>query len=461
VLFTSAQQLTDQASQDRRSGDSASKAEGSGCLKTASSASGCNLYVSECPNRCEEPSQRKLIDVSEGAKEGGGPKVQGLVALSPDASHVFFVAKGVLTSEQNKLGEAAQVGADNLYSYDRDEGPQGRLTFVARLSVEDQPNWAGGVRFQGAEAAVGFQGLGFANLTPDGRYLVFTSTRALTADASSGPAQIYRYDSQTGEMTRISIGQGGFNDNGNAGKAGADASFVPASHTFVLGDGPAHTNPTMSNDGSYVFFQSPVALTPNALNETEIGTSGKLAFNVYEYHEGAVSLISDGKDVTEPGKLPARSPELLGTDASGQDVFFATDSQLTAKDTDTQRDYYDARVGGGEEAPTVTPPCESDACRGSGSTPPTFGPLTSTLTGPSGNLTPSSIPAPGPTPVKVKPLTKAQQLKKALNSCRAKYKAKKKRTACERKARKKFAAKPSSKKSKRHKAKRSSKGARR
>jgi hypothetical protein len=463
VLFTSTQQLTDQASQDRRAGDTAEEG-GTGCARTAPSASGCNLYLSECPEHCEATSQRKLVDISEGAKNAGGPRVQGLVALSPDGGRAFFVAKGALTTTKNRLGEGAQEGAENLYVYERDEvHPQGRLGFVARLSEEDQPNWAGGAPFEGTEGALPSQGLGVANITPDGRYLVFTSTRALTADASPGPAQIYRYDSQSEEVTRISVGQGGFNDNGNAGKAAANASIAPASRTFALGNGPAHTNPTMSNDGSYVFFQSPIALAPGALNEAKIGSTSELALNVYEYHEGMVSLISDGKDVTETGKIIARSPELLGTDASGEDVFFATNSQLTAKDTDTQRDYYDARVGGGEEAQTVAPQCEGDVCRGGASAPPPFGPLTSTLTGPSGNLIPPnpvSKPGTGPT---AKSPTKKQLLEKALRSCHVKFKGKKrKRAACERTARKRFAAKSKSKsKAKRHKAKRASKGARR
>jgi WD40-like Beta Propeller Repeat len=466
VVFTSTQQLTDQANQDRRAGDTANRGGQNGCAQTAPSASGCNLYLSECPDHCEDPSQRKLIDVSEGAKDGGGPRVQGVVALSPDGGHVFFVAKGALTTAKNKLGEGAQVGAENLYSYERDEAhPQGRLSFVARLSVEDQPNWAGGEPFHSGEGEIPDQGLGVANLTPDGRYLVFASTRALTADAAPGPAQVYRYDSQSEEMTRISVGQGGFNDNGNAGKAGANAGIAPAGKAFALGDGPAHTNPTMSNDGSYVFFQSPVALTPGALNEAKIGSTSELALNVYEYHEGVVSLISDGKDVAETGKILARSPELLGTDASGEDVFFATNSQLTAKDTDTQRDYYDARVGGGEEAQAVVPSCEGDACRQGGSVPPPFGPLTSTLTGPSGNVTPAApVSPPGPAS-KPKPPTKKQLLEKALKSCRTKYKAKKKkkqRAACERSARKRFAAKPKPKSgAARHKAQRSSKKAKR
>jgi WD40-like Beta Propeller Repeat len=464
VLLTSTQQLTDQASQDRQEEDSATVAGQNGCGRTAPSASGCNLYMSECPAHCEDPSQRKLIDLSEGAKDGGGPRVQGLVAMSPDGRYVFFVAKGALTTAKNKLGEGAQTGANNLYRYERDGShPQGRLSFVARLSVQDLPNWAGGYPFEGPDAVVREQGQGVANITPDGRYLVFTSTRALTADASAGPAQVYRYDSQSEEMTRISVGQDGYDDNGNAGKAGANASIVPADRTYILGNGPAHRAPTMSEDGSYVFFQSPVGLTPSALNEAKIGSTSEMALNVYEYHDGAVSLISDGKDTTETGKILARSPELLGTDASGEDVFFATNSQLTGKDTDTQRDYYDARVNGGEAAQVVVPPCEGDACRESGSVPPPFGPLTSTLTGPSGNLALPIAPPPG-TGSKAKPPTKQQLLQKALKSCRTKFKAKKRRATCERGARKKYAAKPKSKpraKAKRHGAKKSSKGSKR
>ncbi|HEX3910427.1 MAG TPA: 6-bladed beta-propeller, partial [Solirubrobacteraceae bacterium] len=72
VLFTSTQQLSDEASEDRHGGDSALH-----CANTSPSAPGCNLYLSECPAHCEDPAQRKLIDVSAGAQSSGGPKVQG------------------------------------------------------------------------------------------------------------------------------------------------------------------------------------------------------------------------------------------------------------------------------------------------------------------------------------------------------------------------------------------------
>ncbi|MFI4972885.1 MAG: hypothetical protein ACHP7H_09415, partial [Hyphomicrobiales bacterium] len=93
VFFTDTQQLTDGASES--SGSAAGRCNTIGGPGDA----GCNLYESECEH-CEElgkeqePSRRRLIDVSEGAKEHGGPRVQGVVAMSANGSHVYFVAKG-------------------------------------------------------------------------------------------------------------------------------------------------------------------------------------------------------------------------------------------------------------------------------------------------------------------------------------------------------------------------------
>jgi hypothetical protein len=63
-------------------------------------------------------------------------------------------------------------------------GTAGHLAFVGRLSESDSEEWALGV--------------GEANVTPDGRYLVFTSHRALTSDDTrpEGPSQVYRYDAE-------------------------------------------------------------------------------------------------------------------------------------------------------------------------------------------------------------------------------------------------------------------------
>jgi hypothetical protein len=380
AFFTSTQQLTDEASQDPHRSDTALN------CSLATGANACNLYLYDF----DAPEGHHLTDVSAGAKITGGPRVQGMVALSPDGSHAYFVAKGVLTEAPNGRGQVAVEGADNLYLYERDaEHPSGNLTFVAGLTGSDEENWL----------IAGGQGLGVANVTPDGRYLVFTSHRGLTADArpGEGASQVYRYDALSEELTRISISARGFNDDGNSGVH--DASIAPAFHAFNLASGPAKADPTMSDDGSYVFFQSPVALTPGALNEAQSGFNPpQFAQNIYEWEQqgtggctepsGCVTLLSDGKEVVEGGKINVNSAELLGTDAGGKNVFIAAADPLTWQDTDSQRDYYDLRIEGGFMPPAEVVPCGGDDCKGTGTqaaaAPP---PATPSVNGP-GNVKP-------------------------------------------------------------------------
>ena len=79
AFFTSAQELTDQATQGSN-----------------------NLYLYDFDN----PPGQNLIDVSGGDTSGLGPEVQGALGISPDGSHVYFVAKGVLTGAANAQGRA-------------------------------------------------------------------------------------------------------------------------------------------------------------------------------------------------------------------------------------------------------------------------------------------------------------------------------------------------------------------
>jgi hypothetical protein len=431
VIFASTQQLTNEASQDPNKEDSAL---GSGCGATIG-ANGCNLYEMEDVGSANQ----RLTVVSAGDSSGGGARAQGAVAISADGSHVYFIAKGVLTSAANAEGEHASNGAENLYAYERDSAhPAGQLAFVARLSTADEEQWS--------------QGIGVANVTPDGRFLVFTSHRGLTADATrpEGPAQVYEYDAQGGTLTRLSKGQEGFNNNGNSGIA--DASVTRALRAFATRVGPARPDPTMSHDGSYVFFQSPVALTPQALDDVQITTeSGRPVYaqNIYEYHAGQVYLISDGKDTSET--TTQSSVELLGSDANGSNVFFSTADRLVPQDTDTQRDYYDARIciasdpcvpAPAEEAPACE---EAQACRGlPASSPPASSPGSFTFSGAGNLLAPAPVAEPP-----AKPLTRAQKLAKALRACRARH-PKRQRVACERQAHKRYGAHGSKKSSKAH-----------
>ena len=156
VVFSSEQQLTDNASQ------TASNEEMRGDD---------NLYESVCAEPCgvpgEEPGarERQLIDISDptgNTKVAGGPRVQGVEALSLDGSHVYFVAQGKLAGNPGALGEEAIEGENNLYMYERDEAhPEGRLAFIATLAPSDEYlNWEREVRARGeCDARWGFLGV--------------------------------------------------------------------------------------------------------------------------------------------------------------------------------------------------------------------------------------------------------------------------------------------------------------
>jgi WD40 repeat protein len=456
IFFTSTQQLTNDASADRRVDDTSF---GSGCESTPSSDTGCNLYEFVCPNHCENEAERKLVAISAGDSSGIGPQVQGVLAIPSNGSDVYFIARGVLTETANDFGEKAGPGLANLYVYRSSEGSPAKPEFITALSSADALSML----------HIGGGGIGVANVTPDGRYLVFVSGRGLTPDArqGDGPAQVYRYDAQSGQLTRVSIGQRGFNDNGNA--AVADARIVMAEQAFFTGQGPGRSDPTMSDDGRFVFFQSPTGLTPGALNDKRVtGNANVLAQNVYEWQapgtqsslqaspcsepSGCVSLVSDGRDVTEGSNAHANQSavELLGADTTGANVFFWTADQLVPSDTDTQVDLYDARVDGGFPAPPAPPVCEAgetfsgEACRGAGSVPGLFGAPGSVAFSGAGNAV-SENPVGKPTP---RGLTRAQKLKRALGLCRKRYRmrgAHRKRSVCERRARERY--RPAAKKS--------------
>jgi hypothetical protein len=318
----------------------------------------------------DAPPGERVIRVSGGDSTVSNPKaeVEGVVVTSEDGSHVYFVAHGVLTTTPNGQGQSARAGADNLYMFERDaQYPAGRTAFIADLAASDESLWFPGGR---------------ADVTPNGRFLVFPSTTDhLTSDDTSTAAQIFEYDAQTGSLTRVSIGQGGYNDNGNTDVAeasiltpGYDGSSTPTAYWSDL---------SVAADGS-VFFQSTDGLTPQALNqrviaETDAGPLGdpgeKLipvyGNNIYEYQDGNVYLLSDGHDVYENSDQGS-AVELLGTDESGADVFFTSADRLVPQDTDSDIDIYDARIDGGFPAPVSPPECSGDGCQGPLSSAPTL-----------------------------------------------------------------------------------------
>jgi DNA-binding beta-propeller fold protein YncE len=368
------------------------------------------LYVAEIGGRTDQPAVQRTIQLSAGDSSGAGAQVQGALNVSNDGTRVYFVAKGVLSPNANGQGQHAVGGADNLYVSEPDPGHPGqpKTTYITSLAAADESDWTESTATE---------------ITPDGRYLLLKSTNSLTPDAAGSASQLYRYDSATGALVRISVGANGFNQNGNVS---SNSAAIVTGRTGAAAARASASLVSISDDGAYVFFASSAGLTPQAIDDpTGVYT------NVYEYHNGHVSLISDGQDRQF---VLGSTVQLLGASASGSDVYFRTADQLLSQDTDTQFDIYDARINGGFPAPTSPSGCEPEGCRGAlTGAPGEQTPASALLSGP-GNLTP-------PTPPVSKPKTAAQvraeQLTKALKACRTKRN-RHKRTVCEHQAHKRY-----------------------
>jgi hypothetical protein len=360
-----------------------------------------------------------LVQLSRGGTgdltPGNGANVQGVVRASTDGSHVYFVARGVLTSIPNSLGQLAQPGAENLYGVDTNTG---ETKFVAALSPVDAALWAEADNNQRD-----------AQTTTDGRFLVFSTFAHLAPEDANNGQAAYRYDFQTGELTWLSHPAPGFPAL-NEGKGSVIASIngEAGGSRPDLGDWSRAITP----DGHEIVFTSEERLQANDVNN---------ANDVYLWHDGVVSLISDGRDTlgvnARISSLGPKSEPWAGISESGSDIFFFTQTQLVGQDTDSYQDLYDARIAGGFPTPVPAPSCTGEewTCQGQGSAPAAPPkPEGSSIQQAGENLAPPFTQAPAPTP---KPLTRQQKLSRALKACR-KIGGRRKRGACERQARSTF-----------------------
>ncbi len=371
--------------------------------------------MSACAAASEQVKVKQVVHVTAGNWGPGGAQVQGgQTKVSADGSHVYFVAAGKLQGVKNNQGQEAVEHEPNLYVFDAETGA---TAFIATAQPNDEA------------------------VTPDGRFLVFSSSAEhLTPDDTSKTVQqAFEYDAQTSELVRVSIGQNGFNDNGNSETFGAN--LIQGEHGLQEHSGEfprgEYMDPlAVSNDGAYVAFESSDGLTPGALNgqfeellyeeEGHKAVKTYYAENVYEYHstaggpggsiaDGDVYLISDGEDTSfdlrsGEGSNGASAVRLRGMSPSGEDIFFETADRLVPQDLDTQVDLYDARIDGGFPAPvSLLPPCAGDACQGPLSPAPTLlSPGSELQAGEVPSLAPS-VPAPA---VKPKPKAKPGTCKK-------------------------------------------------
>ena len=429
------------------------------------------------------PSGKNIVQLSAGgsgdATPGNGAEVEGVVRTSSDGSRVYFVAKGVLTTVPNGVGQVALQGADNLYAVDTltdetkfvgdlcsDAGESGAAAdsqCPADLNASPDAEFGGRNDLELWSADEGRR----AQATPSGQYLVFTTYAHLISDGPEAELrevggqgvdgqQVYRYDFTTGILNRISIGEPAFAASNNGNVPEMNAVIAPLPSGGITPKGALASiddyNRAISEDGSTIVFATPERLQVTDVNTgakpscetapSEGGGSQATGCDVYIWHECANGRCEDGTtgevSMISPGDDPTSADTEYGQasmSASGADVFFLTRTPLVGGDRDHLVDVYDARIDGGFSAPTPEGSCSGESCQGAATTPSAFGsPGTASFTGGANLVAPKNVVTRPPT----KPLSRAQKLAKALKQCR-KDKARWKRVSCEKSARKRYA----------------------
>jgi hypothetical protein len=371
---------------------------------------------------------KHLIQISRGGlgdlTTGAGAQVQGVVRSSANGQRVYYVARGVSTTLPNGLGQTAEAGAFNLYAYDTETG---QTKFVALLSESDSALWGREPADPKCHVFESCDGTSRpVQLTPSGEFLVFGTFAHLRSEDTNDARAAYRYDYDTGELTWLSHGAPGFaaaNQNRNA-----NIEALPGSQSGAAAD-VDDWNRAISETGEYVIFTTSERLQADDQDE---------AVDVYLWHNGAVSLISDGEDREAQDEASETTLD-AGISGSGSDIFFFTDTRLVQQDRDDLQDLYDARIDGGFPAPPAEPTCSRESCQGAATPAPILAaPGTAGFAG-GGNLTPGATSFPPATESKPKPLTRAQELAKALGQCK-RDRSRARRASCDKRARARYGA---------------------
>lgn len=373
AFFTSTQKLTDNAVDGTVSGDDATKQS---CSGIPEGEGGCNLYLYdfETPGtECQEAHKcLKLVAAGE---------VLGVAGIAENGQRIYFVKRA--------LG-----GQPDLDVYDVDTGQTVLVAGLSYVGEGESTIWS-----RGFQHPVQVTGEG-------GRFLLFVSgTPELTADDKTSTSQLFEYDAVTGELVRVSKGEDGYNDNGNAAEAGVSAESI-AGIVEKLGNGTDFKSGTnqlnIALDGKTVVFKSGGRLSQYATS-AEQGCA-----SIYEFHAegplsgGSVHLLSDGTDVQPRGAGCGAGFE--GMDGTGDNVLFSTADPLLPSDVDgVQRDMYDARVGGGFASSLAGGLCVGGCGAPAGSVAP-GSPVV-------GSVTQSPEPPVAPPAVVVKPKPKARVIK--------------------------------------------------
>ena len=256
-----------------------------------------------------------------------------VVNVSADGSHIYF------ESDQAIAGGGLD-GSHNLYVYDGS-----RIQFIATLPNADRHLWA-----PGWIATVGFlqqtPGTGPidepSRSTPDGKVFLFESRAQLTSSETRNLTEIYRYTTESGDITCISCSPTGVAPTSRAMLAPNSREFTGA----PIGESTRVDNVTP--DGAAVVFTSFEQLVPG-------DDDGQR--DVYEWKQGRISLISYPHSTEDEW--------IFGMTQDGHDVLFTSSEGLTPGKSQGATAIYDARVDGGfaglgpESGPCANTDCQA------------------------------------------------------------------------------------------------------
>jgi hypothetical protein len=285
------------------------------------------------------PGQTVRVNVANDGTQADGPSTLG-AGTSADGRFVVFA------SAATTLAPNIPPGSINVYLRDRQTG-QTSIVSVAG---------AGGPAIGGA----------LPSISPDGRYVVFTSlSSGLPGGAPNGTDDVYLYDRQTGRTERVSVSSNGGAGNQESvfGAPSADGRYVvfdSSATNLVAGDTNGHEDvflrdrrtaqttrvsvtstgaqgdnaswrPVMSADGRFIAFNS--AASNLVANDTNNATD-VLVRDVWTGQMTRVSVASDGTQSNG-------GSEVSGISADGRFVVFSSSaSNLVSGDTNGVADMF-------------------------------------------------------------------------------------------------------------------------
>jgi DNA-binding beta-propeller fold protein YncE len=301
----------------------------------------CDLYRYDVANDT-------LTDLSvdlNSADLATGPSVQGVVAVSPDGSHVYFAARGQVVPGKGKTyaenlqsSSGGKFGSVNIYL-----AHGGIVKYITTLSQQSESS---GDLLRVFAGSVLMRSYGWTAATNEGGdRLLFTSTSStITGYNSGGPPEAYLYSegqSEPDSIVCVSCRRDGLSSAFPSGKT--LQSPVPVSGRQLRNVTRARA---MSANGRRVFFTSYNRLAPEALEGQK---------NIYEWEDGNVYFLAVANLSGGSG-----AGSYLDSSASGNDVFIATSDRLSPQDEDSVSDVYDLRVDGGFLVPSDPSDCQLD-----------------------------------------------------------------------------------------------------